>query len=207
MPTARSARPSARPLTTTETEAAEGASADPGPIAGKSTAKAKSLEQLATELKRGECRLVEHPHGQLVRQVEVVQVLLWIRRDGERLYLREDRQELANGEIRRRNLDASLAEKMVTGEDPLDAAKRALAEELGVACDFGLGAPKLSSTAATSPSYPGLQSLYRLHRFEAELPAWHVRSHYVEVQSDKTNYWTWTAERPRKRTELAAQAV
>lgn len=95
-----------------------------------------------------------------------------------RRVLREVRQRLPDGRERARGLP--LSEKMRPGERWQDAALRGVEEELG-------GAPlpprwrdafKLDEASYTctervleaSPSYPGLRSLYSLHRARARLP-------------------------------------
>lgn len=123
---------------------------------------AKRLIDLQRELVAGESRLLDAP---LRRRVEVVEV--WIAR-GDRVLI-ELEQGMADG--RRRARRSPPSEKLHPGEAARDGALRCLREELGVEPgQVTLGAvhpPRLR--AAISVSYPGLSSVYRLHRVEARV--------------------------------------
>ena len=117
---------------------------------------AKTPADLWAELVAGETTLYDDPPR---RAVAVVQV--FIRRGGQQLL--ELEQEMADGRRRARGWPPS--EKLKRGEDALVAARRCLAEELGIAAPPGTlceGDPPYEHTL-DSPSYPGLPTTYRVH--------------------------------------------
>jgi len=128
---------------------------------------AKTAADLWAEVACGETTLGDNPPR---RAVTVVQVLV---RRGERA-LTEIEQEMSDGRRRARGWPPS--EKLKGGEDALSAARRCLAEELGIAlpdrtlCE---DVPPYEHTL-DSPSYPGLPTTYRVHTVSvaaADLPA------------------------------------
>ena len=139
----------------------------------------------------GETILEEH-HGSLRRALSLVSITV-ISPHGEHLV--EDRQVFMDGRVRRRGLDA-LAEKFKPGEDPTEAARRALEEELGLSprvvelLHFSEGSR--TEKVEASPSYPGLTSVYRTTHFTVTLPLEAYKSDgYVEHQADKCTYFLW----------------
>lgn len=156
------------------------------------TGAAKTVSHLMRELISGESRLaVDDDTGQLVRRVSGAQLRL--RHDG--LTLVEALQVFTDGRaepVRRRDMQASVGEKMQAGEDPRAAAIRALAEELQITTPVTLGDPQVLRKRSESFSYPGLISHFTTWTFDVDLPAEAFREEgYVEVQSDKVSYWTW----------------
>lgn len=155
------------------------------------TGAAKTVAQLHGELTRGECRLVAGPDG-LTRIVDGAQVRLRC----AHMTLVEDHQRYTDGRpdpVRRRDLQASVGEKLHTGEDPADGARRALNEELGLNGPLTLTGPELQRKTADSQSYPGLRSEFHTVTYDADLPEPLVDwAGYVEVQDDKTSVWRWT---------------
>lgn len=158
--------------------------------------KAKTLENLLQEIKDGETVLVKEGHV-LVREVNVLSIDVFCRYDGKQYRLKEDRQEFTDGrEARRRSdylTDGAVSEKILPGEDLIDAVRRALAEELQVSSFQFLKNPsKTGVKERTSPSYPDLLSRYanysscvELHRNEFK------HEGYVEEQDDKVTYFLW----------------
>lgn len=122
---------------------------------------AKTAADLWAEVACGETTLGDNPPR---RTVSVVQVLI---RRGERM-LTEIEQEMTDGRRRARGWPPS--EKLKRDEDALAAARRCLAEELGIAappdalCE---GAPLYEHTV-DSPSYPGLPTTYRVHTMTSD---------------------------------------
>lgn len=155
---------------------------------------AKTIDHLLRELIAGECAL-ELGDGQVRRTILGAHLLVHHRRtDGVRLILVEDRQVFADGRVRRRQLTSSIGEKMRAGEEPDQAAKRALVEELGLEdiADVSLEYRGLEEKVVQSTSYPGIVSHYQTHFYHCSLPARHFDPHgYIERQPDKTSYWVW----------------
>ena len=124
-------------------------------------ADAKTIADLWSELQHGESTLYADPP---LRRVKVVEVTV---RQGTQLLI-EREQHLADGRVRLRNRPPS--EKMHPGEEPMDAARRCLIEELalsGTAITF----PPQEITARTvrdeSGSYPNLVSEYLFYSIAA----------------------------------------
>lgn len=156
------------------------------------TGEAKTLDHLVTELIDGECRLEVHD-GRIVRYAQGAVVDVYCDGPRGRLKLVEDRQVFADGRTKRRNLDTSIGEKMKPGEDPRDAANRAITEELGITAPLFV-APLGTRRKGPVPSvaFPGLTTIYDMHVFAVTLPPELVRSEgYVEHQPDKTTYFVW----------------
>ena len=152
---------------------------------------AKTLAHLLKEVEEGET--VFEVEGGVLRRV-ISLVFIEIQSPyGEKLV--EDRQVFVDGRVRERGLTA-LAEKFKPGEDPFAAAKRALQEELGVSAEIADTLTFLeggnSEKVKTSPSYPGLVSVYRVTNLSVQLPvAAYDPTGYVERQPDKSTYFSW----------------
>lgn len=158
---------------------------------------AKTVADLWREVMAGETTLSGDPPR---REVQVAQV--FIHRDGR--VLMEIEQEIADGRRRTRNWPPS--EKFKHGEDARLAARRCLAEELGLdvspdaLCEEG----ELYTREVDSPSYPGLLTLYRVHTVAlsaADLPTpglppddfWRVNS--AVNDPIRRHLWGWREER------------
>ncbi len=88
-------------------------------------------------------------------------------------------------------------EKLKPNEDPLDGAKRAIAEELGITSDVVLVDKGVSSEIISGKSYPGLMNEGTLYTYEVILPDEEFKPEgYVEVQEEKTNYFKWKEINP-----------
>lgn len=157
----------------------------------------KSVNNLWQELQKQDAILQETPP---MRRVNVVQILV---RRGNRLLL-ETVQELATGDKRYRNLPP--AEKIKSGETPLDAAARGLYEELGITRDRIQFDPSSHSTRtfiSESPSYPGLLSQYTFHDIEATVEGlsdedfWHDNLSYQDGDPVKRHFWAWRTDEQR----------
>lgn len=151
----------------------------------------KSVENLWDEYQAGDITFEEDPP---LRVVQVVQVL--IEQGG--VFLVEKEQILANGERRFRNQPPS--EKMKAGESRLEAAKRCLLEELGVAdeqIDFLQVGREHLEEIRESPSYPGLMTRYTIHEVEAHvrgLPAtdfWRENAATSQGDPVSRHLWGW----------------
>jgi hypothetical protein len=155
---------------------------------------AKNVRDLAREVDRGEAELREDRSGQLERYVRVAEVTVFARDEaGSVRRLVEDHQRFSDGRTRERDLDGSLAEKLLEGERPLAAARRALREELGISQARVRRAGRARSITRESESYPGLRSRYEIVPYTAWLSEDAVRERYVERTSEKETVFRWAA--------------
>lgn len=160
------------------------------PVAAYGQEKAKTIRHLLTELRQGECSLFL-ADGVLCRRILSVRIDIICDLDGRRLKLVEDRQEFRDGRVRRRGFDASCSEKLVAGEDPLEAARRAIAEELGIAEPVELQFVRTEQHSGPSRSYPGFHSHHEAFWYQLVLPAHLYRPEFVEEQPDKRTVFVW----------------
>jgi hypothetical protein len=162
-------------------------------IATWGTGGAKTVGHLLKEMQLGESDVTFSPEGNVTRNVRVAWVdVLYFAKNGDVYQLYEDRQEYTDGRVRRRTLSSSLGEKFLPDEDPLQAAERALSEELGITDYVSLHAIGSEKTVHTPDTYPGLETHYDTHSFVAVISESAFNPDgYVEVQSDKSNYYSW----------------
>lgn len=163
-------------------------------VSGWGIGKAKTLEQLYAELKKGEAELIK-TDGKLMRLVRNVNIFVYYTEKNTRkkLFLKEVRQVFTSGRTRvRTHIKGSLSEKLLAHQSvSAEAAARALEEELGV-----VGATAVFKEKETieeeSQSYPGLKCIYEISFFEVELTEdQYAPEGYVETQSDKSTYFEW----------------
>lgn len=163
------------------------------PIETYGTGSAKTLLHLLKEINDGESLITVDPSGKLHRQVNAVALNVFhTDKQGLVWKLKETRQVFKSGRVRERQLESSIGEKLKPGEEMQAAAERALREELGILQIESLRF--LGSTTDTWPavSYPGLSTTYGTHRYDSVIGAESFSADgYVEVQEDKTNYYTW----------------
>lgn len=157
------------------------------------TGSAKSLNDLLMEIENGEAELVEWD-GQLIRLLAVLDINVFTDVGGRRCLV-EDRQEFVDGRVRRRNLSASVSEKLHKGENPSEAVARALEEELGVRQFRTLSSADEVVETHESPSFPGLMSEYLVYRVEVLIDPAEYKDTYQEVQSDKATYFIWSTQK------------
>jgi len=146
---------------------------------------AKTFEALLHEIEQSECEIVWEDN----RYIRLVQVVL-VEVFSSAGKLVEDRQEFRDGRSRRRGIEG-ISEKRRRDEDPLDAAKRALQEELGITADIEVKFVQQTTGEKISPSYPGLLSRYTKDLFTCYLPDELIQLEYVEVQDDKQTFFVW----------------
>lgn len=114
----------------------------------------------------------------------------------KQLQLVEDRQEFADGRVRRRGING-LAEKFLPDEKPEETAIRALKEELGLSDEAialtSIHFDSVHSEEKESPSYPGLVTRYDFYDFLAYFPIKFWQHEFVEGSNDdvKRTYFTW----------------
>jgi hypothetical protein len=158
--------------------------------------KAKTVEHLMSEIMSGESQLVETEGGELLRVLEIADGIITFTDGSGVVYkLTEDRQEFKDGRVRKRDhlKDISLAEKVAPGEDPKDALVRGIDEELGITGEIQInGEPTLEEKQVESPSFPGLNTQYKVHKFNLTIGADSFNPDgYQEEQTDKTTYFVW----------------
>ncbi|MCL5733095.1 MAG: hypothetical protein M1334_00310 [Patescibacteria group bacterium] len=154
---------------------------------------AKTLAHLQKEIESGETFLVARERGKLLRKVLVGAAdIFYISPDGKKYRLKEDRQVFKDGRERKRDLGQAVSEKIKPDEDPKDAMIRGVREELGVEGYISLIETGVDEQQLSSYSYPGLQSQYIRHKFEATLNDRQFKSDgYIEEQQDKSTYFIW----------------
>jgi hypothetical protein len=154
--------------------------------------KAKTLTHLLGEVEEGESKLIATPNTGITRHISAVDVDVFFIKNDEEIYrLKEDRQEFADGRVRKRELEASLLEKMKPDEYTLEAATRALREEIGVA-NAPLEPTHQKREVLESPSYPGLSTVYEVSFYAAYISVEDFDPKgYREIQDDKTSYFVW----------------
>lgn len=152
---------------------------------------AKAVAHLWHELRHGDTRIQAAPP---LRLVDVAQILI---RRGDAVLV-ESIQEFGDGQRRFRSQPP--AEKMRRRETYLDAARRCLQEELGIApqqATFDAATYRQIEVTGDSPSYPGLPTRYTFHRMEAavsglpESDFW--RENVSEHDGDPVvrHFWSW----------------
>lgn len=149
----------------------------------------KTIADLQTEIELGESSL-ESIDGTLVRIVKVVKidVNVWL---GNRLFiLVEDRQIFFTGAIRQRGIE-NLSEKIKLNETPIQAACRALKEEIDLDFNEELMFKGEKIHHQRSLSYPGLNSYYQTFNYQIILSAADLdRLRFSEIQKDKISLFT-----------------
>jgi hypothetical protein len=152
----------------------------------------KPIDALWEEVSQGESELIE-ADGELIRRTHCVGVDVFVElANGSRLKLREDRQVYKNGSVRSRNLISSLAEKTRPDETPAGSVSRAIKEELGIAAVKSMKIGDRLIINKDSETYNGMatQLVIRLAEVELYLTDYQPDG-YVEVQTDKSVYFTW----------------
>lgn len=154
----------------------------------------KTLDDLLTEIRTGECILVDYFDGRFLRFASVVMVTIYFKQDGKTLKLVEDRQVFKNGQVRRRSIGTSLSEKVSPNESLEQAMIRGFKEELGITEHLHLVQKETTlDKLVTSVSYPGLHCMYSFTTFEDILLPPHLfkADGYVEEQQDKKTFFLW----------------
>jgi hypothetical protein len=156
------------------------------------TGKAKTIAELHEEVEAGEGSL-ELVSGILTRFVKACAIDVYGDIGSRRMRLVEVKQVFADGRERVRNLQSSLGEKLKPGEQPLDAAKRAMVEELEIHEKLQLvSQPDRSEGPRKTDSYPGLPTVYLFYRFDVHLPDHLVKvGGYAITEEFGTAYYEW----------------
>ncbi|OGH10148.1 MAG: hypothetical protein A2152_03570 [Candidatus Levybacteria bacterium RBG_16_35_6] len=156
---------------------------------------AKSEDQLLREIQEGESVFRETTAGELMRDVQGVgvDVFYYDPQTGSVYRLREDRQVFKDGRTRSRShIPESLSEKRKPAETPLEAAERAVREELQI--EGELNFRHLGQRLHTRPSvsYPGLNTRHNVDIFGTMISPQQYRSEgYTENRDGLTSYFVW----------------
>lgn len=155
----------------------------------------KRVDDLAAEIDAGEgIVMIDDETGEITRFIESIALDVLTSTRGNTYHLVEDRQEFANGAIRRRYLSTSLGEKILPGESYDEAARRAMCEELGILAVVSLTYDGNEYIDRVSRSYPGIASALILHHMTARIEGGDdVSAGYVEERGGKTTYFVWEA--------------
>jgi hypothetical protein len=163
------------------------------PLSLWGTGEAKTMQDLLKELNEEQSLLVETETGLL--QTYTRSGLNVYHDDGTRVWnLRELKQVFRDGSITQRRRLTSIGTNLKRCEEPIDAAYRALNEELGISDHLPLIAkPMIVQHRVPSISFPGIDTIYTVHIFDVFLPARHYKpGGYVERQDHKTSYFVWS---------------
>ena len=137
----------------------------------------KSLSKLFKEVENGETKLA-NINGKIKRIVDTVSVKIYDNPQKAYLLWEEGHYNEKMEKLKDRG-NADVREKMNEGENPREAVKRGIAEELGenysTNMRFFKGSPiididKVDIKEEDSNSYPGLPAQYRWYREEAYIP-------------------------------------
>lgn len=153
---------------------------------------AKTIEHLQNEIDKGEATLIE-VDNELLRKVIVGNAdIFYDAPDNKKYKLKEEKQIFKDGRVRERDSGGAVSEKMKINEDPTDAMKRGIEEELQIKGDINIKKLGNNEKIITSPSYPGLKTQYTTHSFEVFLKEEQFNPDgYVENQEDKNTYFIW----------------
>ena len=151
----------------------------------------KTWRNLLLEIHKGECE-ISFEQGMPIRKIKIVAIE--VQSPDGKLTLVEHLQVFSDGRKRSRNI-LGLSEKLVSGESPIEAAVRALREELNISvenCRLSK-ALVLPEQLKESPSYPGLTTKYLTYQFRLQLRSeeFHPEG-YIECQQDKKTYFVWS---------------
>ncbi len=168
------------------------------PVEVWGTGPAKTLEHLLNEIKSKECKLSEKD-GEVIRTLYVVSAEIYYEDTFGLFRLREERQVFKDGRTKTRTLESSLSEKIKADEIPLDGIIRGINEELNISISPDqVREVTRFRESRESNSFPGLSTVYYGTRFSCRLNRNQYNPNgYVEVQKDKTVYFTW--ERTNKK--------
>lgn len=124
----------------------------------------KTIEDLKNEIDAGETTL-ETIDNKLVRVVKIISIQVQVKLEDKLFTLVEDKQIFFTGVVRKRGLQ-NLAEKIKYNETPEFTAYRALKEEIGLDTIKKLIFQGETQEIKTSPSYPTLDSIYKVFNYQ-----------------------------------------
>ncbi len=151
--------------------------------------KAKTIDHFLREVVRGESILKEVDGG-IIREVKALSIIVRYKN----LVLVEDCQIFDDGRVRKRKMEASVAEKIDKYDKNLiQSVIRGIKEELSISLDIGqiteLGE---LDKEMLSMSYPGIITKIKLYKFLVILDDdQYISEGYMEIQEDKKTYFVW----------------
>lgn len=149
----------------------------------------KDVSDLKAEIECGEAKL-ESIDGTLTRVISVVNIVVNVRLGDKLFILVEDKQIFFTGAIRQRGL-RNIAEKIKPDETPLQAAQRAVYEEIGLNFAGEWLFTGTKNQQRISPSYPNLNSCYQMFNYQIFLSAVDLeRLRFTEVRNEKISLFT-----------------
>jgi hypothetical protein len=152
----------------------------------------KTIDDLAAEISARET-ILESIDGTLMRVIKIANIFIQIQLGDKLFALVEDKQIFFTGAIRQRNLK-HLAEKIQGDETPLEAAKRAVKEEINLDFTGEWNFRGEEITVQKSPSYPGLSSRYQIFNYQIILSTAELeRLKFAEVRQQKISLFTLEA--------------
>lgn len=154
----------------------------------------KGLNELWEEVKSGETLLIQSGK-EVTRQVRFARIYVFFEDNGQKLQLFEAKQVRNNGETRERGFDYVAEKLKKSDQNPEGAALRGIKEELGIEADTAaLTSNDVKTESRPSPSYPGLNSEYKIHVFSLHLDDGQFNPDgYVEDDGKKKTYFEWRA--------------
>lgn len=153
----------------------------------------KNVEELNNEIEEGETTL-EINNNKLFRVVKITTIQVQVKLGDKLFNLIEDKQIFFTGAIRKRGL-RNLAEKIKQNETPELTAYRVLREEIGLNVDKKLIFQGETEEMKKSPSYPGLDSIYKIFSYYIMLNSEELEQiKFSEYQKDKEKITIFTLE-------------
>lgn len=158
------------------------------------TWKTKTIHDLYKEVEKWETIIDFDNSGKVIRKLKVVWAdIFYTSEEWQKYNLRESRQVFNDDrDDRIREFDWSVWEKMENWENPLEAMRRWIKEELWILDIVELKEWKIDNKIKDSSSYPWLESHYYRYWFNAILNDEQFKQEwYIEIQEDKTTYFKW----------------
>ena len=159
------------------------------PLEKYGVGEAKKFSDLENEIIKRECE-ISFENGVPVRHIKFVKVKIF----HKGMALMEVNQIFSDGRERKRKI-TGLGEKLLPNESQIDAARRAIFEELGIKDldrKFNLVHYGEAVENRDSPSYPGLKTEYNSTGFCCEMPEeFYKEEGYITNEVGKTTFFEW----------------
>ena len=84
-----------------------------------------------------------------------------------------------------------MGERLKTAENPEDAVRQALSEELSVTHNDSLYTIGFNEKTSISETFPWVESTCTIYQYASIIPETaYILEEYIEYRTDKTNYYT-----------------